>query len=303
MNSGFVAVALPIALGVIMFGLGLSLTPADFTRVARHPKVVLIALACQMVVLPLVAFGLVVLFDLAPLAAIGVMLLAASPGGATANLFSHLFHGDVALNVSLTAVNSIISVVTVPVITNVAIEHFGPEDGPGSLGVQFGKAAQVFAMVLIPVLIGMTVRALRPAFADRMDRPVRIASALILLLVVVGAVASDRSGLTGDLPGIAAVAALFCAASLTVGYWIPRLLGVADRQAIACSMEIGIHNSAIAITIAISVLDSTEIAVPGALYAVVMSPFAAAFGWLISRRVRRDVDSAAPGPKADAVLP
>ncbi|WP_067574538.1 bile acid:sodium symporter family protein [Nocardia acidivorans] len=291
MNSGFVAVALPIALGVIMFGLGLSLTPADFTRVAGQPKAVLIALACQMVVLPLVAFGLVTLLDLAPLAAIGLMLLAASPGGATANLFSHLFRGDVALNVSLTAVNSIISVVTVPLITNAAIDHFGPDDGPGSLGVQFGKAVQVFAMVLIPVAIGMTVRAVGPAFADRMDRPVRIASALLLVFVVLGAVLSNRSDITGDLPRIGAAAALLCAISLTVGYWLPRLLGVADRQAVACSMEVGIHNSAIAITIAISILDSTEIAVPAAVYAVFMSPFAAAFGWLISRRLRMNADN------------
>ncbi|MEV6069170.1 bile acid:sodium symporter family protein [Nocardia sp. NPDC052001] len=287
MNSGFIAVALPIALGVIMFGLGLSLTPADFTRVAQQPKAVLIALVCQMVVLPLVAFGLVTLFGLEPLAAIGVMLLAASPGGATANLFSHLFGGDVALNVSLTAVNSVISVLTVPLITNAAIDHFGPEDGTGSLGVQFGKAVQVFAIVLIPVAIGMTVRALRPLFADRMDRPVRIASAIILVFVVIGAVASDRSGMNGDLLTIGLVVALLCAISLTVGYWLPRLLGVPERQAIASSMEIGVHNSAIAITIAISVLDSTEIAVPAALYAVVMSPFAAAFGWLISRSLRR----------------
>lgn len=287
MNSGFIAVALPIALGVIMFGLGLSLTPADFTRVAQQPKAVLIALVCQMVVLPLVAFGLVTLFGLEPLAAIGVMLLAASPGGATANLFSHLFGGDVALNVSLTAVNSVISVLTVPLITNAAIDHFGPDDGTGSLGVQFGKAVQVFAIVLIPVAIGMTVRALRPLFADRMDRPVRIASAIILVFVVIGAVASDRSGMNGDLLTIGLVVALLCAISLTVGYWLPRLLGVPERQAIASSMEIGVHNSAIAITIAISVLDSTEIAVPAALYAVVMSPFAAAFGWLISRSLRR----------------
>uniref|UniRef100_UPI003568E0C7 bile acid:sodium symporter family protein n=1 Tax=Nocardioides sp. TaxID=35761 RepID=UPI003568E0C7 len=105
MDSALTTVGLPLALGIIMFGLGLSLTVADFRRVARHPKVVTVALACQLLLLPLICFGLVALFDLPPLLAVGMMLLAASPGGTSANLFSHLFRGDVALNVSLTAVN------------------------------------------------------------------------------------------------------------------------------------------------------------------------------------------------------
>ena len=112
MDSALTTVALPLALGIIMFGLGLSLTPDDFRRVAKAPKAVAIALACQLVLLPLICFGLVKALDLPPLLAVGMMLLAASPGGTTANLFSHLFRGDVALNVSLTAVNSVIALVS-----------------------------------------------------------------------------------------------------------------------------------------------------------------------------------------------
>lgn len=114
MNSPLVSLALPLALAVIMFGLGLSLSVDDFTRIARQPRTVAIALACQLLVLPAIAFGLVLLFDLPPTLAVGMLLLASSPGGTTANLLSHLFGGDVALNVSLTAVNSIIAVVTAP---------------------------------------------------------------------------------------------------------------------------------------------------------------------------------------------
>ena len=107
---------LPIALGLIMLGLGLSLTTGDFARVAKHPKAVGIALACQVLLLPVICFGLVQLFGLPPILAVGMMLLAASPGGTTANLYSHLFRGDVALNISLTAINSVLAVFTLPIV-------------------------------------------------------------------------------------------------------------------------------------------------------------------------------------------
>ena len=109
MGGALTEIGLPIALGIIMFGLGLDLTLADFRRVQQHPKAVVVALGCQLLLLPAICFGLVLLFDLPPLLAIGLMLLAASPGGTTANLFSHLFRGDVALNITLTAINSVIA--------------------------------------------------------------------------------------------------------------------------------------------------------------------------------------------------
>ncbi|MBL1075231.1 bile acid:sodium symporter family protein [Nocardia sp. 2] len=295
MDSPLVSVGLPLALAVIMFGLGLSLTVDDFTRVVRHPRTVGVALACQLIVLPAAAFGLVLLFDLPPLLAVGMMLLAASPGGTTANLFSHLFRGDVALNVTLTAVNSVIAVFTLPLITNFAIRYFDPDES-GAVGLQFGKAVQVFAIVLIPVIIGMIVRRTSPAFADRMDRSVRIGSAVVLALVVIGTMVAERDNLVSYLADVGAVTTLFCLISLTAGYFVPRLLGVDTRQSIACSMEIGIHNSTIAITIALSVLDSTEMAVPPAVYGVLMFPLAATFGWLITRRHTRESSGTESAP-------
>lgn len=118
-----------------------------------------------------------------------MLLLAASPGGTTANLFSHLFRGDVALNITLTAVNSVVALVTLPVVVNLAISRYlGDSSG---VGMQLGKMVQVFAIVLVPVAIGMLVRSRSPQFADAADRPVRIASAVVLFLVVVGAIASE----------------------------------------------------------------------------------------------------------------
>ncbi|WP_242676585.1 bile acid:sodium symporter family protein [Rhodococcus sp. ABRD24] len=294
MDSALTSVALPAALAIIMFGLGLSLTSADFARVARHPKVVTIALACQLLILPAVAFGLVLMFDLPPLLAVGMMVLAASPGGTTANLFSHLYRGDVALNITLTAVNSVIAVVTLPIITNFALGYFDPAETGGTMGLQFTKVLQVFAIVLIPVAIGMAVRARREDFARRMDRPVRIASAVVLVAVIVGTIAAERENVPSYLADVGVIVTMFCLASLGLGYWVPKLLGVHRRQAIACSMEIGVHNSTLAIAIAISVLDSVDLAIPAAVYGVVMFPAAAAVGWLISRGARAETADALP---------
>lgn len=281
MDSALVTVGLPVGLAVIMLGLGLSLTPADFRRVAQAPKAVAVALTCQILVLPLVALGLVLLFGLPPLLAVGFMILAASPGGSTANLYSHLFRGDVALNISLTAINSLIAVVTLPLITNLALGYF--VGGEAGIGLQLGKLVQVFAVVLIPVAVGMLVRSRAAEFAARMDRPVRIASVVLLVLIVGGAVYGERETLLDYLAQVGLIATLFCFISLSVGYAVPRMVGLGEAQAIASSFEIGIHNATLAIAMAVTVLQSTEMAVPPAIYGIVMFIVAAAFGVFFTR--------------------
>jgi BASS family bile acid:Na+ symporter len=289
-DSALITVGLPIALAIIMFGLGLSLTVDDFRRVARSPRAVVVALMLQVLVLPVVAFGLVTAFDVDPLLAVGVMLLAASPGGTTANLFSHLFRGDVALNVTLTAINSVLAAVSIPLITNLAINHF---DAEGELGLQLGKVVQVIAIVLVPVAIGMVVRSRSETFAARADKPVRIFSIVVLVAVSVGAILGERENIADYVEQVGLVVTLFCLASLTIGYLGARAMRLDERQAIASSMEVGIHNTTVAMTIALSVLDNTEVAIPSAVYSIVMYVLAALFGWAISRRVRR-----APEPTA-----
>jgi BASS family bile acid:Na+ symporter len=291
-DSALITVGLPIALAVIMFGLGLSLTTSDFRRVAKSTRAVVVALVLQILVLPLVAFGLVKAFDVDPLLAVGVMLLAASPGGTTANLFSHLFRGDVALNVTLTAINSVLAAATIPLITNLAIDHF---DAEGELGLQLGKVVQVIAIVLVPVVLGMAVRRRSADFAARTDRPVRIFSIAVLVIVAVGALLGERENLTDYLQQVGVVTGLFCLASLTLGYVGAKALRLDERQAIAASMESGIHNTTIALTIALSVLDSTEVAIPSAVYSILMYVLATAFGFAITRsRSGREVEAPRP---------
>lgn len=282
MGSPLTLIGLPIALGVIMFGLGLSLTPSDFVRVGRQPKAAAVALACQLLLLPAVCFALVLAFRLQPILAVGMMLLAASPGGTTANLYSHLFRGDVALNISLTAINSVIAVVTLPVIVNLAVAYFQP--GDMKVGLQLAKTLEVFMIVLVPVALGMLMRGLKPGFAQAMDRPVRIASILILTLVILGAAASSLDVLLANFQALAGIVILFCLFSLGIGFAVPRLLKIERPQAIASAFEVGLHNATLAIVIAQSVLRSPEMTLPGAVYGVLMFPLAAAFGLLITRK-------------------
>ena len=281
MGSAITVIGLPIALGIIMFGLGLSLTTGDFVRIGRQPKAVSIALACQLILLPLVCFGLVLLFRLPPVLAVGMMLLAASPGGTTANLYSHLFRGDVALNISLTAINSVVAVITLPIVVNLSLGYFQP--GGGQVGLQLAKTIEVFMIVLAPVALGMLVRALRPGFAAAMDRPVRIASVIILTLVIIGSVSAQLDVLTANLAALAGVVVTFCLVSLGIGFLIPRLLRIDRPQSIASAFEVGLHNATLAIVIAQSVLGNVDMSLPAAVYGVLMFPLAAAFGMLITR--------------------
>lgn len=282
MDSALTTVGLPLALAIIMFGLGLDLTIGDFKRVGRAPKAVAVALGCQILLLPAICFGLVVLFDLPALLGIGMMLLAASPGGTTANLFSHLFRGDVALNITLTAINTVIAVVTLPVITGLAIAYYDRQD---DVSMPLVEIVKVFALILLPVGIGMLVNARATGFARRMDKPVRIGSAVILAILVLGILLDQRENVGDYLADVGLITALFCAISLVVGYYVPRAFGVTGPQAIASSMEVGVHNATLAIFVAVEVLDEVEISVPAAVYSLVMFLFAALWGAWVSRQV------------------
>jgi BASS family bile acid:Na+ symporter len=284
---------LPLALGIIMLGLGLSLSLADFARVVQFPKPVLVGLVCQLLILPVACFFIAKGFGLAPALAVGLMLLAASPGGTSANLYSHLAHGDVALNITLTAVNSLIAILTMPLIVNLSLNHFMAADQ--AIPLQFAKVVQVFAIVLGPVAIGMLIKRQLPNFAARMDKPVKIISALFLLLIIVLAIAKDWNTVVEYAPQVGLAALVFNLLSLAVGYWVPRLMKLSLRQSIAIGMEIGIHNGTLAIALALSpaLLNNPTMAIPAALYGFIMFFTAGIFGWLVNRVHGRELQASA----------
>ncbi|BDT92240.1 transporter [Nocardia sputorum] len=292
MGATVFAVLLPLALALVMFGLGLTLTTEDFARVLRYPKAAVIALVCQMVVLPALCLGLIYLFGLEGALAAGMLLLAASPGGASANLFSHIAGGNVALNITLTAINSVLAVFTMPVV--VALSYALFLDSEGSVGLRPEKFAQVFAIVLVPVAIGMVVHRRFAEWSRRMRGAVKILSVVVLALVVAAGVGSNLDTLSEHIGELSAICLSFAVISLAVGYFVPRVLRVEADQAIASAMEIGVHNAALAIAVAASVLDNETMAVPGAVYGVLMNIPAAIAAYLLARRARREQPEAEP---------
>lgn len=280
-SSAITTIFLPVALGIIMLGLGLSLTIADFQRVVKFPKVIFIGLFCQMIILPIVCFSIAKGFGLAPELAVGLMLLAASPGGSTANLFSHLANGDVALNISLTAFNSILSILMLPLIVNFSIDYF-METGQ-VVPLQFKKIIEVFAIVLVPVGIGMIINAKNPSISIKLEKPVKILSALFLVLIIVSAIIKEKAHIVEYFQQIGIPALLFNVLSLAVGYYIPRMLNIGKKQAIAIGMEIGIHNGTMAIFIATTVLNNSVMSIPPAIYSLIMFITAGIFGYFVSK--------------------
>ena len=278
---------LVVALALVMFGLGLSLTTQDFMRLLKHPKAVAVALVLQIIVLPLVCYGLIVAFSVPPLFAVGLLLLAASPGGISANLFSHLFGGNVAMNISLTAINTVLSIVTLPLIANWAINTFAKTGQVVPL--QFGKVVEVIVIVLVPVFVGMWVRKLKPGFAENAEKPMKFFAAVVLAVVAIGALAKEWQALSPTFATVGPAVVAFNLISLLAGFYLSRMAGLDKAMATAISYEIGIHNSTLAIFIALAVLNNFQLALPAAIYSVSMYITATLFGLLVLRRKKLEL--------------
>lgn len=279
MTAAVLTNALLAVLAVVMAGLGLSLTTDDFRRLREHPLAAALALGLQVIVLPLVCIAVIAAFGLSPLYAVGLMLLAASPGGITANLFSHLFGGHVAMNLSLTALNTVLSLVTLPLIANWAIGHYA--GGGQVVPLPWQKLAEVIGVIAVPVLIGMTIRRARPQLAARLDKPVKILSAVLLVVLTVLAIAKEREALMNAAGELGGAVVVFNLLSLGAGYGLGRLVKLPRPLCIAIGFEVGIHNSTLALYLALGVLQQFPVALPAALYSVSMYVTGLLFGlWL-----------------------
>lgn len=281
-QSTLSTLGLPLALAIIMLGLGLHLRLDDFRRILSQPRAVLVGLACQTLLLPLLCFALCIAWGLSAGLAVGMMLLAASPGGITANLYSHLFKGDVALNISLTAINSVSAIVSIPLIVNFALSYFMGNELV--IPLQFQKTLEVMLLILLPVGLGMVIHAKFPAFAKRMDKPVKIASALVLVVMILLILLREWALVMANFQLVGSACLVFNIASMAVGYWAGRLARLNEGQNRAIAFEIGIHNGTLAIYLALAVLQDGSMAIPAAIYSLLMFFTAAVFGWWVARR-------------------
>ena len=277
------ALIVAIALMCIMFGMGLSLTTGDFQRIFKQPKAVFIGLTNQLILLPLIGFALVSLIPMRPEVAIGVMILVACPGGATSNLISHLAKGDTALSVTLTAVASLVTIVSIPLIIQFSLFRFLGSEQEVLLNVP-QTIGQLLMIVVLPVALGMLLRAKATRFAMKMDRPVRIASGLLLALITLGLIIKERDNILPYLEQAGLPTVMLCVLTMSLGFLAAKVFRLGIRQAISISIESGIQNSALAITIATVTLQNTGFGIAAAIYTLIM--YAAGFAAILyGRRV------------------
>jgi BASS family bile acid:Na+ symporter len=289
-SSATFNIFLPIALVIIMLGLGLSLKLHDFSQVVLRPKALLAALVVQIFVLPVLCFGIVLISALPPAMAVGMMLLATSPGAPSAVLYTHLAKGDTALSLTLTAINTLVALVSVPLITNFSLLHFY---GAGHvIPLPIDKFLQFFALLLVPASIGIAVRHRYTALADRMESPVKLLATFFLAAVVLFAVVDQWEVIVAWGPVVGFAAFAFNVVSMAVGYAVPLLLRLERRQAVAITMATAIHNAAFVIALALSeyLLNNAEMAIPPALYALIAYVTAAVFVAVLSRSGRHSIE-------------
>ena len=274
-------VVLPIALAFIMLSLGLGLTVGDFARVAKQPRDFLVGAVAQVVLLPVAAFVLVSIWPLAPELALGVMIIAAAPGGVTSNLLTAFGRGDVALSISLTAIVSLLSIVTIPFIVVFSYTHFvGGDAGDVSIAQ---TALGVFLIVTLPVLIGLAVRRWAEGFATRVQPNARRISALLFVLVLAAAIYQEHENALEYMGQAGPVTAVLNVVMMALAYLLARFLASGPRQRISISIECGVQNGTLAIAVSTLLFDGGLTVVPAATYSLIMFGSALIFIALLRR--------------------
>ncbi len=270
MEAGFLTdYLLPFTLAFIMWGMGLSLVTDDFKRVVVYPKAVFMGLLNQLLLLPLITFSVVVWFGISTELAVGMMILAACPGGATSNLISHLAKGDTALSITLTAFSSLFTVVTVPVIVNFALIHFMPNGQKMQLDVS-STIISVILVVILPVAIGMWVRHWKPKFSDKMGAPIKYISAIFLLIIIAGAAIAERERVVEYMQLIGPACVVLNVLTLSIGYFSGKLAKLTTRQSFTVAIETGIQNGTLGIGVASSLIGNATMTIPAAIYSLIM---------------------------------
>lgn len=283
-------VILPLALAFIMFALGLGLTFDDFARVAKRPRDFLVGAASQVVLLPLVAFLLVSIWPLQPELALGVMIIAAAPGGVTSNILTAFARGDVALSISLTAIISLLCVVTIPLIVVFAYSQLMGQAVGTDVSVA-KTAISVFVIVTVPALLGLIVRRFAETFAVRFEPIARKISTGLFVLVLAGAIFQERANIADYFAQAGFVTLTLNVVMMALAYLIASLFASGVRQRIAISIECGLQNGTLAIAVAVLLFGGGLATVPAATYSLIMFATALIFIAFLRRQVPSEAEA------------
>lgn len=284
MDNQIIKIGLPVALAIIMLGMGLGLSPRDFTRVFKHPKAFISGAVLQLICLPLVAIGIIFLMPMAAPFAVGLMILAACPGGTTSNLLTYVSRGDVALSVSLTAVISLVGFITIPLITAWALENFMGAEAPELPIAQ--TMIGVLAITTVPVAIGMLIRKVSARLADMAEKLFRPLSVLVFIAVVLAAIYIERANVIDYIFRTGVQVITLNLVMMIIAAMIANAVGLSISQRKAITLECGLQNSTIGLVIAITILGNTVISIPIAVYGLLM--LFTGFGYALAVQGRTD---------------
>lgn len=270
-SSPLISAGLPIALFIIMIGIGMTLTIRDFRQVAVYPKGMIVGTVAQILVMPLIAFLLATLLAVPPAIAVGLVIIAACPGGTTSNLFVLLSRGNIALSIVLTVSASLITILTLPLFTNIALQHYMGTEEDIVLPV-WKTIGMLVGIVLFPVAIGMVVRTRKPEVARKAESIVSIFGGIVLAVLIVALVYGVRDQIWELLKQAGPATILLNVAGIGLGLAAGRLAGLTQRESLAVAVELGVKNGTIALMVTLTLLESSAMSIPAAVYGVLMFP-------------------------------
>lgn len=278
-------VFLPLALFIIMLGMGLSLVPNDFKRVVLFPKAVAVGTVLKLVFIPLLTFVLLYVIPLQPELAVGFVLIASCPGGATTNLIANLAKGDVALSITLTAIASVITVFSIPIVVNLGLLEFMGETR--EIQLPFLKTIiQILAITIVPVAIGMMLNYKLPKLCRKLEKPVKLISAIFLVLIIAAALIKEKENLADFFIKAGPLALLLNIAGMFIGYFVTYFFTKNKSQAVTVGVEVGIVNGTLGIAIAAGILESSVMTIPSAIYSIIMFPSVLLMIWIGNRKAK-----------------
>ena len=270
-SSPLISAGLPIALFIIMIGIGMTLTIRDFRQVAVYPKGMIVGTIAQILVMPLIAFMLATLLAVPPAVAVGLVIIAACPGGTTSNLFVLLSRGNIALSIVLTVSASLITILTLPLFTNIALQYYMGTEEDIVLPV-WKTVGMLIGIVLFPVAIGMVVRTRKPEVARKVESIVSIFGGIVLAVLIVALVYGVRDQIWELLKQAGPATILLNLAGIGLGLAAGRMAGLTQRESLAVAVELGVKNGTIALMVTLTLLESSAMSIPAAVYGVLMFP-------------------------------
>ena len=277
-------VILPLALAFIMFVLGLGLTGADFLRVIKQPRDFFVGAFSQIILLPIIAFILVKIWSIAPELAIGVMIIAAAPGGVTSNLLTSFAKGDVALSISLTAIISLLCVITIPFIVLTSVELLGGSNITQDISL-LSMSRDMFLIVTVPVILGMLLRKFFSGAALKLEPIAKKVSIILFILVLLGAIAAERENVKFYFAQAGLITLILNVVMMIVAYYVAQSLASGTRQKKCITIECGLQNGTLAIFVATSIFGGGMYVIPAATYSLIMFATSLIFVYLVRKTV------------------